>query len=72
MLVGRFVLAGLALYVAGLFAGQARRAPSSGVLPTASWTFAGVLVGVIVIVGALTFFAALFLGPIAEQLAAHP
>ena len=68
MLVGRFALAGLALYVAGLFARQGRRAPTTAVLNTASWTFFGLLVGVIAIVGALSFFAVLALGPIADQL----
>jgi K+-transporting ATPase ATPase A chain len=68
MLVGRFALAGLALYVAGLLARQGRRAPTAAVLDTTSWTFFGLLVGVIAIVGALSFFAVLALGPIADQL----
>jgi K+-transporting ATPase ATPase A chain len=69
MLAGRFALPALALYVAGMFARQSRRAPTIAALPTASWTFGGLLLGVIVIVGALSFFAALSLGPLAEQLA---
>jgi K+-transporting ATPase ATPase A chain len=68
MLVGRFVLAALGLAVAGLFAQQTRRAPTYATLPTASWTFAGMLVGVIAIVGGLSYFVALSLGPIAEHL----
>jgi K+-transporting ATPase ATPase A chain len=68
MLVGRFVLAALALAVAGLFARQAPQPPSMGTMPTASWTFAGMLTGVIVIVGALSYLVALSVGPIAEHL----
>jgi K+-transporting ATPase ATPase A chain len=69
MLAGRFALPALALYVAGMFARQSRRAPTIAVLPTASWTFGALLVGVILIVGALSFFAAVSLGPIADQVA---
>jgi K+-transporting ATPase ATPase A chain len=72
MLAGRFALAALALHVAGLFGRQARRAATVAVLPTASWTFGGLLVGVIIVVGMLSFFAAVSLGPIAEQLAGSP
>jgi K+-transporting ATPase ATPase A chain len=68
MLAGRFALAALALAVAGLFAQQARRPPTYATLPTASWTFAGMLLGVIAIVGGLSYFVALSLGPIAEHL----
>jgi len=68
MLIGRFVLAGLALAVAGLFAQQASRPQTYASLPTASWTFAGMLVGVIAFVGGLSYFVALSLGPIAEHL----
>lgn len=42
--------------------------PSSGTLPTDTLLFAGMLIGVILIVGALTFFPALALGPLVEQL----
>ncbi len=69
MLVGRFVLAGLALAVAGSFARQGRRVQTRATLPTASWTFAGMLTGLIVIVGGLSYFVALSLGPIADHLA---
>jgi K+-transporting ATPase ATPase A chain len=47
---------------------QGRRAPTAAALNTASWTFFGLLLGVIAIVGALSFFAVLALGPIADQL----
>jgi K+-transporting ATPase ATPase A chain len=41
--------------------------PSSGTFPTHSWLFVSLLIGVILIVGALTFFPALTLGPIVEH-----
>ncbi len=68
MLVGRVVLAVLALSVAGLFVQQGRRPTSLGTLPTATVSFAGILTGVILIVGGLSYFAMLVLGPIAERL----
>ncbi len=61
-------IAGLALAVAGGFAQQRRRAPTGGTLPTASWTFATMRVGVTATVGGLSYFVALCLGPVAEQL----
>ena len=42
---------------------------SAGTFPTTGGLFVGLLVGVIVIIGGLTFFPALALGPIVEQLA---
>src|SRR5262249_33578815 len=68
MLVGRFGYAALALALAGAFAVQGRRAVSTGTLPTDSPVFAALLVGTIVIVTGLSYFAPLVLGPIAEQL----
>ena len=68
MIAGRIVLALLALSVAGLFAEQGRRKMSLGTLPTASLQFAIVLSGAIAIVGGLSFFGALALGPIIERL----
>jgi K+-transporting ATPase ATPase A chain len=68
MLVGRFVLAGLALAVAGRFARQYRVQHTFATLPTASVTFGGMLISVILIVGALSYFIVLALGPIAEHL----
>jgi K+-transporting ATPase ATPase A chain len=70
MLAGRFVLAGLALAIAGEFAQQARRPLTYATLPTASLTFAGMLAGVIFVIGGLSYFVALSLGPVAEHLAA--
>jgi K+-transporting ATPase ATPase A chain len=69
MLIGRFAVIVPMLAVAGSLAAKARLAPSTGTLPTHGPLFVGLLVGVILIVGGLTFFPALALGPIAEQLA---
>jgi K+-transporting ATPase ATPase A chain len=71
MLVGRFGLGVLALALAGIFARQRRREPSLATLPTASATFAAVIVGTAILVGALTFLPALALGPLVEQLTAR-
>jgi K+-transporting ATPase ATPase A chain len=66
--VERFVLSALALAVAGLFARQARRPTTYATLPTASWTFAGMLIGVIAVIGGVSYFIAWSLGPVAEHL----
>jgi len=56
-----------ALAIAGFLAGKKTVPPGPGTLPTNGLTFAALLVGVIVIVGALTFFPALALGPVVEH-----
>jgi potassium-transporting ATPase potassium-binding subunit len=67
--VGRFGHLIPILALAGSI-GAKRKVPRSlGTLPTGGVTFSALLVGTIVIVGALSFFASLALGPIAEQLA---
>ncbi len=68
MMVGRFGLAIPALALAGRLAAQGRRPVTLGTLPTDSLSFAVLLVGTAVIVGALSYFAALALGPIVEHL----
>lgn len=68
MLVGRFATILPALAIAGSLAFKKTVPPSSATFPTASPLFAGMLVGVILIVGALTFFPALVLGPVLEHL----
>jgi K+-transporting ATPase ATPase A chain len=68
MLVGRFGLAIPAVALAGLFAKQTRRPMNPGKLQTASPTFAIVIVGTALLVGALSYFPALALGPIVEHL----
>ncbi|HNC95933.1 MAG TPA: potassium-transporting ATPase subunit KdpA, partial [Myxococcota bacterium] len=66
MLAGRFLMLLPALYIGGSLAAKRAVPPSPGTFPTSGLLFSTLLVGVIVIVGALTFFPALALGPIAE------
>ena len=68
MLIGRFGMIIPIMALAGSMAGKRRLAPSLGTFPTTGVLFGVLLVGVVVIVGALTFFPALALGPIVEQL----
>jgi potassium-transporting ATPase potassium-binding subunit len=68
MLLGRFGLAIPALALAARFGAQPRRAATVGTLPTDTPIFAGVIIGTTLIVGALTYFAVVALGPIVEQL----
>jgi K+-transporting ATPase ATPase A chain len=70
MFFGRFWMIVPALAIAGSLAGKRTVAASSGTFPTSGALFVGLLVGVILIVGGLTFFPALAVGPIAEHLAA--
>ncbi|MEA3026386.1 MAG: potassium-transporting ATPase potassium-binding subunit, partial [Alphaproteobacteria bacterium] len=69
MLVGRFWMIVPAMAIAGSLAQKKTVAASSGTFPTTGGLFVGLLVGVILIVGGLTFFPALALGPIVEHLA---
>ncbi|MDZ4763033.1 MAG: potassium-transporting ATPase subunit KdpA [Chloroflexota bacterium] len=68
MWVGRFGVILPALAIAGSMVGKKVAPPSSGTFPTDGILFVGMLIAVILIVGALTFFPALALGPIVEQL----
>jgi K+-transporting ATPase ATPase A chain len=68
MLVGRFLMIVPMLAVAGSLATKKIAPPSLGTFPVDSTLFTVLLVGVILIVGALTFFPALSLGPILEHL----
>jgi K+-transporting ATPase ATPase A chain len=68
MLIGRYGMIIPILALAGSMVEKRRVAPSLGTFPTTGALFSVLLVGVIVIVGALTFFPALALGPIVEQL----
>jgi K+-transporting ATPase ATPase A chain len=68
MMIGRYAMIVPILAIAGSMAGKRRVAPSLGTFPTTGPIWVGLLLGVIVIVGALTFFPALALGPIADQL----
>jgi K+-transporting ATPase ATPase A chain len=69
MLVGRFWVILPAMAIAGSLAAKKAVAVSGGTFPTTGGLFVGLLVGVILIVGGLTFFPALALGPIVEHLA---
>ncbi|RUW56791.1 potassium-transporting ATPase subunit KdpA [Mesorhizobium sp. M8A.F.Ca.ET.021.01.1.1] len=69
MLMGRFLVIIPALAIAGALAAKKTVPASAGTFPTDSPLFVGLLVGVIVIVGGLTFFPALAVGPVVEHLA---
>jgi potassium-transporting ATPase potassium-binding subunit len=68
MLIGRYGMIVPILALAGSMAAKRRVAPSLGTFPTTGVLWSVLLIGVVVIVGALTFFPALALGPIVEQL----
>ncbi|MGH7299214.1 MAG: potassium-transporting ATPase subunit KdpA [Candidatus Rokuibacteriota bacterium] len=68
MLVARYWLAIPVLAIAGSLARKKTVPAGSGTLPTATPLFAGLLIGVVILVGALTFIPALALGPIVEHL----
>jgi K+-transporting ATPase ATPase A chain len=69
MLVGRFWMIIPAMAIAGSLAAKKSIPVSSGTFPTTGGLFVGLVVGVILIVGGLTFFPALALGPVVEELA---
>jgi K+-transporting ATPase ATPase A chain len=69
MLIGRFFMIIPALAIAGSLAAKKTVPPSAGTFPTHGPLFVGLVVGVILIVGGLTFFPALALGPIVEHFA---
>jgi K+-transporting ATPase ATPase A chain len=68
MLVGRFFIMIPALALAGSLAAKGVVAESLGTFRTDNGMFVGLVIGVIVIIGGLTFFPAVSLGPIVEQL----
>jgi K+-transporting ATPase ATPase A chain len=68
MLMGRFLMIIPMLAIAGNLAGKKYVPPSLGTFPVTTPLFTVLLIGVIIIVGALTFFPALSLGPILEHL----
>jgi potassium-transporting ATPase potassium-binding subunit len=68
MAVGRFWMIIPTMIIAGSLASKKLVPASAGTFPTTGGLFVGLVVGVIVIVGGLTFFPALALGPIVEQL----
>jgi K+-transporting ATPase ATPase A chain len=69
MLVGRFWMIIPAMAIAGSLAAKKSVPPSQGTFPTTGGLFVGLTAGVILIVGGLTFFPALALGPLVEHLA---
>ncbi|MEO7102586.1 MAG: potassium-transporting ATPase subunit KdpA, partial [Gemmatimonadaceae bacterium] len=67
MLIGRFILIVPTLALAG-FLSERRAAPESvGTFPVDTPLFVGLLIGIILIIGALTFFPVLSLGPVVEH-----
>ncbi|HEX3506611.1 MAG TPA: potassium-transporting ATPase subunit KdpA [Xanthobacteraceae bacterium] len=69
MFVGRFWMIIPKMAIAGSLAAKKSIPASVGTFPTTGGLFIGLVIGVIVIIGGLTFFPALALGPIVEQLA---
>src|SRR5262245_7417840 len=70
MLAGRFLMIVPALAIAGSLVNKKIVPPSAGTFPTNGTLFVVLLIGVIIIIGALTFFPALALGPIVEHFVA--
>jgi K+-transporting ATPase ATPase A chain len=68
MIIGRFAFLIPVMALAGSLVRKRTVPAGPGTFPTTGPLFAGLVVGVILIVGALTFFPALALGPIVEQL----
>jgi K+-transporting ATPase ATPase A chain len=71
MWIGRFLFLIPLLAAAGSLAAKKRIPATAGTFPTHGPLFVGLLVGTVLIVGALTFFPALSLGPIVEQFLMH-
>ena len=69
MLIGRFIMVVPLLAVAGALAQKKLLAPSAGTFPTNRPLFVGLLVGVVLIIGGPTYFPAVSLGPVVEQVA---
>jgi K+-transporting ATPase ATPase A chain len=67
MLLGRFFMLLPVLAIAGSMVGKRAVEPGPGTFPTDGWLFGGLLVAVILVVGALTYFPALSLGPVVEH-----
>jgi potassium-transporting ATPase potassium-binding subunit len=67
--MGRFLFVIPLLAVAGSLAQKKLLAPSLGTFPTHGPLFVGLLVGVVLIIGGLTYFPAVSLGPVVEHVA---
>ncbi len=72
MMIGRFGVIVPVLALAGALAAKPRMPPSAGTMPTDNGLFVGLLIGVILIMGALIYVPALTLAPILEQLSPRP
>lgn len=68
MFIGRFGVIIPVMAIAGSLVGKKRQPASPGTLPTHGALFVGLLIGTVLLVGALTFIPALALGPVAEHL----
>ena len=71
MLFGRFLFIIPALAIAGSLAAKKLVPATAGTLPTHGGLFVGLLVATVIVIGALTFFPALSLGPIVEHFLMH-
>jgi len=71
MFIGRFLMIVPMMAIAGSLAAKKIVPASAGTFPTDGGLFVGLVVGVILIVGGLTFFPALSLGPVVEHLSMH-
>ena len=69
MFIGRFLMIVPMIAIAGSLAGKKIVPPSLGTFPTHGALFVGLVVGVILIMGGLTYFPALSLGPLVEHFA---
>jgi K+-transporting ATPase ATPase A chain len=67
MFIGRFLMIVPMMAIAGSLAAKKIVPASAGTFPTHGGLFVGLVVGVILIVGGLTYFPALALGPVVEQ-----
>jgi potassium-transporting ATPase potassium-binding subunit len=68
MIIGRFGIIVPVLAIAGNMAGKKITPPSAGTFRTDNWLFICMLIAVIIVIGGLTFFPALSLGPVVEHL----
>ena len=71
MFIGRFLMIVPMMALAGSLAAKKSVPPSAGTFPTTGTLWVGLLVGVILIIGGLTFFPALSVGPLVEHFAMH-
>ena len=69
MLIGRFLMIVPMMAVVGSLAGKTIVPASGGTFPTHTPLFVGLLVGVVLIMGGLTYFPAVALGPVVEHFA---